>query len=86
MGAPKFEDVPGVKKSDKPKPQKQQQTKARKMSSGLSGDRAMKREYRKLRMKLKRSEFGKSRGNRPTDGIKARMSQIKALVPSTKAL
>lgn len=86
MGAPKLEDFPSVKKSDKPKPAKQQQTKAKKTSSGQRGARAMRREYRKLRMKLKRSAPFESRHGRPIGGIQARMSQIKQMVPSVKTL
>lgn len=86
MGAPKLEDFPSVKKSDKPKPQKQTPAKSKKMSSGLRGDRAMRTEFRKLHMKLKRSMLGGSRNNRPIEGINARMSQIKKLVPSIKTL
>jgi hypothetical protein len=83
MGAPKMEEF-GPKKSDKPKPQKQAPAKSKKMSSGERGDRAMRTEFRKLRMKLKRSEHGRSRRNRPTNGILARMSEIKKLVPSLR--
>lgn len=83
MGAPKMEEF-GPKKSDKPKPQKQAPAKSKKMSSGERGDRAMWTEFRKLHMKLKRSMPGGSRNNRPIEGIKSRMNQLKQMVPSLR--
>lgn len=68
-----------AKKEKKPAPPPSKKP----MSSGSRGDRAMKREYRKLRMKVLRSQAGR-RPNRDTSGALSRMKQIMVEVPSVR--